>query len=260
MYCTNCGAEIAPTDARCPYCGMLNPYGAEKEYMEKLEGIRRETASLGDMAGDEVKSEVKKTSKKILVIAGIIIGLIAGLIIAAFLMERHQDRQWEREDREEIAFERQYFDELNELYDSGDDQAVMDFWMLHEEETGGSALYDWEHADYYVYYYPFDEAIAVSRQIMAKGGPSDSGERDDLGFGVYGALSLLYDYENNEFINTLKGRDKERADAIAAEGEALLMEDLGLDAASQTELYKSCCDKDGFLSYQMCCDALNNLL
>ena len=36
MYCTNCGAEIDENDASCPYCGYLNPYGAERKYMKDL--------------------------------------------------------------------------------------------------------------------------------------------------------------------------------------------------------------------------------
>ena len=43
MYCTNCGAEIDENDASCPYCGYLNPYGAERKYMKELEVIRVKT-------------------------------------------------------------------------------------------------------------------------------------------------------------------------------------------------------------------------
>ena len=255
MYCTNCGAEIEPTDARCPYCGMLNPYGAEKEYMEKLEGIRKETASLGDMPKGEVRDEVKKSTKKILVIAGIVIGIIAALVITGIAIEKRQERKWEKQEREEMAFERKYFGELNELYEAGDDDAVMDFWTAHQDEKGSWALYDWEHSDYYIYYYPFEAATATARQIVSDGGPTDEFMRDDLGFGIYGALSMLFDYDAQGMSFALKGRDRERADAIRDESEVFLREDLHLDSDAQYDLYKSCCDKDGYLDSKLCRDA-----
>ena len=39
VQCFNCGAVHSVDDPRCPYCGALNPVGAEKAYMNKLDDL-----------------------------------------------------------------------------------------------------------------------------------------------------------------------------------------------------------------------------
>ena len=50
IVCTSCGASFDKDEPKCPYCGTLNPYGAEKEYKEKLEDIREKLDVVDDIA------------------------------------------------------------------------------------------------------------------------------------------------------------------------------------------------------------------
>ena len=40
--CSNCGGSYDEKEPKCPYCGMINEVGAEKEYNDKLNKIRKD--------------------------------------------------------------------------------------------------------------------------------------------------------------------------------------------------------------------------
>ncbi|MBQ0059983.1 MAG: zinc ribbon domain-containing protein [Lachnospiraceae bacterium] len=86
MFCSNCGAEITLNDKNCPYCGMLNAYGAERAYMKELEQIRKDTENLEGLDGEDLKKEVKGQVKSIFkVLLFIAFGIIA-FIVALFIL------------------------------------------------------------------------------------------------------------------------------------------------------------------------------
>lgn len=58
--CPACGAEYEDTLPKCPYCDLINYKGAEKEYLEKLEGVRQDMSELADVPEEAVKAELKK--------------------------------------------------------------------------------------------------------------------------------------------------------------------------------------------------------
>ena len=73
MYCSSCGGELTEKDAKCPYCGSINPLGAEAEYMEKLEYLREYTESLGNKAPLEYERQLKHHGNFALKIFAIVI-------------------------------------------------------------------------------------------------------------------------------------------------------------------------------------------
>ena len=78
IICGNCGAPMGETDAYCPYCGIMNYNGAEKEYFEQLEGIKDKLED----ASDYTKTHDASTAKKGLgVIKIIAIATIAVVIL-----------------------------------------------------------------------------------------------------------------------------------------------------------------------------------
>ena len=48
VICPNCGGTYSIEEPKCPFCGTLNPVGAEKEYMGKLRDIEEDTGRLAD--------------------------------------------------------------------------------------------------------------------------------------------------------------------------------------------------------------------
>ena len=42
MMCPNCGASFSEDEPRCPYCGTLNPGGAEIEYLPRARSVIRD--------------------------------------------------------------------------------------------------------------------------------------------------------------------------------------------------------------------------
>ena len=255
MTCTNCGAGFDRNEPRCPYCGMINPCGAEKDYLDKLDRIRKQTEDLGEVPGEEIRSELKKSSRLLIIILLVIGGIIGALSGLAFLASKHQENAWRRQEVEEMAFERQYFKELNALYDEGDDEAVDDFLNAHMEEAGSGALFDWEHADYYFYYYEPSRIIRSAREIaeaVREGEIPGKTDLSELAFGLTEALRLIYDSGDSRTYASLTGRDAGRAADFIGEAEAFLKDDLGLDDEGRQKINEACRDKDGYVSYKLC--------
>ena len=67
--CFNCGAVHSVDDPRCPYCGALNPVGAEKAYMNELDDLKDETDQLAEDAEDDFGDNVQSNAKRIVLIA-----------------------------------------------------------------------------------------------------------------------------------------------------------------------------------------------
>ena len=263
MYCSNCGAEIDGNEARCPYCGMVNPYGAEKEHLNKLNEIRDRTKQLEDIPEKEVKTELKKNSLLLFRIFAVLAGLVIVLTLSVFLMSRNSDKKWEAQQKEELVFESQYFGELEDLYEAGDDEAVVAFIYDHLDEKGSGAFYDWPHFDYYsCYYEPYTE-FKRARDTLGTFTPDGRSEKDKisvLGICLSSGFELLYVNEDRSYLEPLSGRDASRAEDMLAEVRSFFSGDLGLTDDETKTLYEACLDKDGYLSPKLCREAAEKLL
>ena len=78
--CESCGAEYDEAKVRCPYCGTAYLPAEENEYMEQLDGVRRELLDYRD-------SSEKGINKRLfsLIRGAILIVLVAALLIMAKL-------------------------------------------------------------------------------------------------------------------------------------------------------------------------------
>lgn len=61
IHCTACGAAFAYGELKCPYCGNVHTYGAEKDYMEKLQEMRDD---LRTIAEEEASPEADASLEK----------------------------------------------------------------------------------------------------------------------------------------------------------------------------------------------------
>ena len=86
--CFNCGAVHSVDDPRCPYCGALNPVGAEKAYMNELDDLKDETDQLAEDAEDDFGDNVQSNAKRIVLIVVAVVAAIAVMFFAYNCMER----------------------------------------------------------------------------------------------------------------------------------------------------------------------------
>ena len=85
--CSNCGAAFAGEEARCPYCGAINPSGAERAYMNGLENLRDATDQLDDNVRNSLKSDLQRNAVLVVRVVVVVVVMIAALLIAARILE-----------------------------------------------------------------------------------------------------------------------------------------------------------------------------
>ena len=143
--CPNCGAGFAIDEARCPYCGQLNPSGAEKAYMDALDDINDETGDLAEDARESIDTSIRRNAKRTIVVIVIVAMALASLFAIATCMDRGQERRELRDYQAREAFRTQYFEEFDRLYEAGDDDALSAYVWNLSDDPGFEALFTWEH-------------------------------------------------------------------------------------------------------------------
>lgn len=146
--CANCGAEFSSEAARCPYCGALNPAGAERAYMQELGRIEHETNVLDDAARDDFKANVGGNAKRIAIVALIAAAAIVAMLAIVHFSNQADEQRALDEYHAREAFREQHYAELDRLYEAGDDEALVDYALSLIDEPGSDALYSWQHYDY----------------------------------------------------------------------------------------------------------------
>ena len=147
MVCDSCGAEFEENLAKCPYCGSMNVKGAEREYMEKLEDVQEDMEELEDAPLDELSDTVKKQGRFLAKVFLVVLAVVGILVLAYFFIER-RDR-WDP--KAEYAWQQEYYPRLNQLYDEGDYDGMVDL-ALEAMGEDNAAIWKWEHYDFYEAY------------------------------------------------------------------------------------------------------------
>ena len=125
--CPNCGAIFEAREAKCPYCGHINPSGAEAKFLRDLEKTRKDLDNVDDEARRAYSGEMKKgagSAAKIAVIAAIVIAILAGIY---FVLDNTLfDYGFKGDYAKELAWEHEAFDEYDELYEAGKYDELME--------------------------------------------------------------------------------------------------------------------------------------
>ena len=146
IVCPNCGAAFEAKEPKCPYCGHINPMGAEAKFLRDLEGTRKELDRVDDEAREAYGAEIKKgagSAVKAVIIAAIIIALLVGgylfmenrMFYYGFKGDYAKELAWEHERFAEydVMFENEQYDELMEaIADDGEDHDVWN-WERYDE-------------------------------------------------------------------------------------------------------------------------------
>ena len=139
--CESCGAELNDSMARCPYCGTLIPEGAQREYMQKLENVRRGLDELQDLPQESVKAELRhqgRRMRKIILAALLLILILMGLF---FL----QSRSYERDNTADYVWGRENFPHMSQIYESGEYETLYELVMQAMDED--RPIWNWEYYD-----------------------------------------------------------------------------------------------------------------
>ena len=248
IYCTNCGAWVGENEEKCPYCGMINPTGAEAAHMRRLNAIRDDMAGMEDDIEETYTRELKEKGSLALKIGIGVLIISLLLCLAAFIKLRLEERNTAREMDQEIAFERSFFPELDRIYAEGNDEATLEYiYQLYERE-GSSALWSWPHYDYFRHYEDY-RGMLHARAMLS--GDEDLHE-DELGWFVYRILKELENSKNDSLsYENLTAGERETILTWFQEEADFLTNDLKLTEDDITVIREKSLDKNGgFMTYE----------
>ena len=161
--CSNCGGSYDEKEPKCPYCGMINEVGAEKEYKDKLNKIRKDLDNVDELAVIDYKLELKAFLKTF-VATLLIVGFIAIMAVSARISQREGVGNGERKAMEakieEIKAFRAVTDKWDELYDAG---KYDEMCAVIASDNSKVKIYDWQHDNFYKGY----EAYSDTRRKIA---------------------------------------------------------------------------------------------
>ena len=143
--CPNCGAVFEAKEPKCPYCGHINPMGAEARFLRDLEKTRKDMDQVDDEArkayGTEIKKGVKSTAKTVL-----IVGLIVLLIIGGFILLEKTVFNYDYKGNyaDELAWQHERFIEYDIMLDGGEYEKLMEAIATDGEKHD---VWSWERYD-----------------------------------------------------------------------------------------------------------------
>lgn len=141
--CPNCGAVFGAGEPKCPYCGHINPMGAEAKFLRDLEETRKELDNVDDEAraayGGEIKKGAKSTVRIIAVIV-IIAAILAGVIHVLNNTMFYYGFKGNYAD--ELAWEHEAFAEYDELFEAEKYEDLMERIAADGEKHD---VWNWEN-------------------------------------------------------------------------------------------------------------------
>lgn len=264
MFCPNCGGEFAEWAPKCPYCGNMNPKGAEKEYMAHMEELKNRLDQVDEESEKDYQKTMGKAAKRLLIFVGAAAALIILVFVALNIWQKKQDEKAEARQIAEEAWQKEEFVKLDEMYAKGDYEGIIDEYYATLGENHN--IYSWEHYEYvmefYVYY---ADMLAAKNQIEGK-----VGDTYTLGKGLYGALYLTKMVsddqisrleENYQSTQRSPGLTKEEGKLVReyqTEARDFLETKINWTQAEIDSFYESC-SRDGDFSTAMCYEKAEEL-
>ncbi len=196
--CPNCGAMIDPHEPKCPYCGYINPSGAQEQFMDKLEQNRLKLDNVDEEAAGLYEKEMKKKGRRLAITAAVTVVVIAAVLLFAKFKDRLFYSSFERtaeEEVAEIAWQKEHFPELTKLYDAGKYDELLDLYSEYLLLDDIHDLWYWEH-------YAFVDALLrfdnLKNSMRSFDQYVENKDTDLLASIFYGAARFFYrDYESD---------------------------------------------------------------
>ena len=233
VVCRSCGAEYGSSEPHCPYCGTMNLPGAEKAYMDKLEGIRGDLENLGTLGKKEAKAHAGRLGKRILIAAALLAAVIAGV----FIVHARREAKEAARDREEYLWQRESFAEMDRLYEAGDYDGLADLFFRASEE--GHDVWQYRHRDFCSVY----QDIRMARESLRV-----------LGIGREDRLFLFHDELNLYGLERMTWLSDEEKALLEEQREPLIrdFEERFRLTDAELDAFLGMIRKDGFVPLAEC--------
>lgn len=249
--CPNCGAMFDPHEPKCPYCEYINPAGAQEKYMQKLEQHRLKLDNVDEEAADFYHTEMKKKGRRLALTIGITVAVIILGIVFFALKDRFFRPSYERSSEDEIreiAWQRENFPKLDELYEAGKYDELLDLYNGFSRETPYHDLWNWPHfpfADCLVRFSLFTDSMESYPRYVREGNASA------LSSVVYAAFRFYYrDYDSD---TRLSESDLEFLDGLSAYATDIVHSKLNFTDEEMSELRSELYSK-GYIEFSACED------
>lgn len=268
MICPNCGGDFADWAPKCPYCGNMNYQGAEKQYMERLETLRQDMGELPEQSKAHYRKGIGDSLKKLLRPLAVLVLAVAALVALGMAWERHQEKKSEERSIRLHAWERENFPRLDQWYEAGEYDKILDFDSRLWEEDSEFSLYTWEHYTFVgEYYEPYRACLILHGALEAGEIPSEDMVLDALPAGLFLVLHVSEGKLKQELADKERwgdvGLTVEEASLVReyrGQAETVLYEDMGFTAEEARELYGECVDEDGYMRYAPCFDYADTVM
>jgi hypothetical protein len=241
--CPNCGAGFSPDEPRCPYCGELNPSGAEKAYMRTLDGIKEDTEDLADDVEEDFASDLRHNTGRTIAIALAVVAVLACVFMLVNCMDQREERQSLEAYQAREAFRAQYFEEFDRLYEAGDDDALSAYVWNLMDDPGFDAYYSWRHIGVLEAHDDCEALHAAAEQFAAK-----ASALDDYTWSVAVALRLsqLDETDRPEYAK-LSAEEEARVTEYRAYAWQFLRDTLQMNDDELTAFADGLKDEQGFV-------------
>ena len=247
--CPNCGADHDIHLPKCPYCGFMNPEGAEEKYLSDLEKTRQELDQVDEIAAENVKSEVKDSAKtlgKRLIIVAMILLVLGGIALLATRMDACERSGYELTE-EELKWQNEAFPKLDALYESGAYLEASNLLNTYSEQN--HRVWDWKHYNFIRWYQDY-RMIREELEILKKDGLCS----EPLGELLVRHMFEFYDLDT-EKAKDLGVQDEKDAAVLLSYREEIVQaihERLGFSDAQMTDFLKEIRDDRGYIDYDRC--------
>lgn len=255
VICDSCGAEFDDGLAKCPYCGSTNLKGAEREYMEKLEDVREDMGELDAVPLEELKGAFQMQGKRLKKAVFTILTLAAAVLLVVFFLKRRDVKDY----RDQYLWEQENFPILNELYDAGEYDEMLEVMNQLMAADDGHDIYRWKHYDFYLAY---DSAVDFKRLYEKK----EAGNLNS-----FDQITLFYDEWNltclrefaDEKANQKEQLTEQEMAVLAPYIEAAaqdLMESWGMSQQEYDEILEHAAENFYHVSFTRCEEYIDSMI
>lgn len=240
LYCENCHAPIPEESAKCPYCGAFNALGGERQYMEQLYDLKEDVEEISEVPKREYRREMGKIGRMLFRTFLVFAGLAAVCGAVVYLFHRFTDYEISAEEmKAQAEWEREVFPKLDDLYEAGDYEGVLDY-VYARDEQGRRSLANWEHNDFLDRYMQYQS----SKESLARIADGDYDE-DEAASCIIDVLFLMQEREYDVYTEA----EKARIAAYQREVKEGLYAALDMTEEELSALYESCCVEDDYGVY-----------
>lgn len=262
MICPNCGGEHASWALKCPYCDTVNDASSEKIYMEHMNNIRDRLDDLDDDAKKNYHSNMMGSSKRILAIAGIVVGAVVAVCLMVLAVNLFMENKQKRDYNAQRAWEKETFPKLDELYEAGAYDALLDENYRIVMDTDYS-LYNWSH-----YYFICDFYSKYKLCLDMKEANKNSHMTESvLADGLYGACELVCRSDEKRLkelldIGDISDGELEDIKNWQEDASAIIYDVIGWNQKALFDFYNQNKSEDefGFLDWNTCQEKAKEIL